>query len=831
MLSLGSDTHHQSFFKREQISFLSALFALCMAGSSLTGWIFDYPLLKSFSSKLPAMIPMTASSVLLLAVSLLFLAAYQKRPSSRFCSRASVGFAAISLFLGGVVLLGHIFQFDAGLNRLYNFQGLGAAQQNMTFGGNMSIQTSLLSVLMGGALVLRPLRLNDREGFLVQILPMITVALSLLAVVAYIHDITSAAGSTKLIGLSLPAALGFLTLAFGTLAAERNTGFMLRLRSRRSDGVFMRWYTSFSIGAPLIITVLITWGENQAFYPPAFSASLYVVLTIISLFVLGVLLSRAIERLEKQRLTFEQAQSRAALQESEESLRETKDRLEIALAASKMGTWESNLQDDSAYLSEMAERLFGLDAAKAGRKLNSYLDGVHPEDLEIVMARRKDAIENHRDLDVDFRCLWPNGSMRWLRAKGRVKYANDGTPLRMGGTVMDITDEKSHQNAMETALRAAESANQLKTTFLTNMSHEIRTPLGAILGFTDLLRDGKATAEEEQNYLDVISRNGKTLSQLLNDILDLSKVESGYLNVEMLEFSLSDLVDEVIGLLKISAEEKGISLKAELAPRLPRQIGSDPVRLKQILINLIGNAIKFTSSGGVIVRVRAENSKIIFEIEDSGIGIEAEKQSKLFQAFSQADDSTTRRFGGTGLGLLLSRRLASLLGGLVELKWSEPGVGSVFTASIENKQKIAPSLKGIERGSLGVRPLNGVRVLVAEDSIDNQNLILRLLGREGAEVKMTNDGQECVTEALAHDYDIILMDIQMPVCDGYSATEKLRATKYSKPIVALTAHAMNDVRERCEKVGCNAHLTKPIDKALLIQTILNLTGPVTTQIV
>ena len=806
-----------------------------MAATSLIGWIFDIPLMKSFSTGLPMIVPMTATSVLLLSISLLFRSLHQKRQfrsESKVFSYISVFFGALGLVQGAMILLGHIFGFDAGLSRLYYSDVFVDSQSILARGGNMSVQTSLLSVLVGISLVSRPLRLRDRESLIIQALPMSTIAISILALVAYIHDITAVAGSTKLIGLSLPAALSFLILAFGTLAAERDTGFMVRLRSRRSDGVFMRWYTTFSIGAPLFVTTLITWGENENLYPAAFSASLYVVLTIISLFVLGVLLSRAIERLEKQRLIFEQAQSRAALEESEESLRETKDRLEIALAASKMGTWESNLQDDSAYLSEMAEKLFGLESsAKAGRHLISYLDGVHPDDLQAFIANRKQAIENHRDLDIDFRCLWPNGSMRWLRAKGRVKYAADGTPLRMGGTVMDITDEKSHQNAMETALRAAESANQLKTTFLTNMSHEIRTPLGAILGFTELLRDTSASDEEKTNYLDVISRNGKTLSQLLNDILDLSKVESGYLNVEILEFSLAELIDEVIGLLQLTAEEKGISLNAEFSPGVPPRMGSDPVRLKQILINLVGNAIKFTSTGGVILRVRQENSKLVFEIEDSGIGIEAEKQKKLFQAFSQADDSTTRKFGGTGLGLLLSRRLASLLGGSVELKWSEPGVGSVFTTKIENKQKIPTHPKGIERASLGPKPLNGMKILVAEDSVDNQNLILRLLGREGAEVTITNDGQECVNKALTDEYDIILMDIQMPVCDGYSATEQLRKARYEKPIIALTAHAMNDVRERCELVGCNGHLTKPIDKALLIQTILNFTGPVSNLIV
>lgn len=816
--------------RREKFSLLCSLIALGTAGSSLTGWILDIPLIRSFSDKLPPMVPMTASSLLGLALALIFLSLQQKRTATgrKDFGRISVAFALISFSLGFLTLLHHVFDIDTGLNKFFIFEQMRPASpgtSTLLFSGYMSYQTALMSILAATPLLLRPLALRRRAAIVVQILPMANIAINLLAVVAYIHDIT-ALGPTKLIGIALPTAIGFLAISFGTLSTERNAGVMQRFRSRRSDGVFLRWYTTFSIAAPVFITSLITWGENKDLYPTAFSASLYVVLTILSLFVMGLILAQSIERLERQRLAFEQAQARAALRESEESLRETKDRLEIALAASKMGTWEVNLLDDSAFLSEMAEKLFGLSSASSsGRHLNSYLDGVHPEDLELVKRKRREAIEFHRDLDVDFRCVWPDGTMRWLRAKGRSKYAGDGTPLRMGGTVMDITDEKSHQNTLETALRAAESANELKTTFLANMSHEIRTPLGAILGFTELLRDSGASEEDKKNYLQVISRNGKTLSQLLNDILDLSKVESGYLNVEILHFQLKELVEEVMSLLKVVAEEKNVSLTTEFSPNLPAYIGSDPVRLKQILINLVGNALKFTSRGGVILRIRENGRSLIFEIEDSGVGIESEKQKKLFQAFSQADDSTTRRFGGTGLGLLLSRRLASLLGGSVELKWSQPHVGSVFVATIENMDQTRVNKVNAERPVGGSRPLEGVRILVAEDSVDNQNLILRLLQREGAQVKMTSDGQECVKEALAHDYDIVLMDIQMPICDGYSATEQLRAASYTKPILALTAHAMNDVKERCERVGCNGHLTKPIDKNLLVRTILNFVRP------
>lgn len=382
---------------------------------------------------------------------------------------------------------------------------------------------------------------------------------------------------------------------------------------------------------------------------------------------------------------------------------------------------------------------------------------------------------------------------------------------------------------MEKLAASAEAANQVKSLFLANMSHEIRTPLGAILGFIDLLNDPNLKPQERSKYMDVITRNGYQLTQLIDDILDLSKVEAGHLEIETLEMSLHTLLSDVTALMSLRAQEKGLLFTVINSPELPELIYSDPTRLRQILINIIGNAIKFTSQGEIKVRISAEPiaadnpQKIIFTVDDTGLGIAAENQNRLFEWFTQADASTTRRFGGTGLGLALSRKLARALGGDIRLSQSS-STGSQFIITIANNlaektiQPKIPQLK-IKLPPSTHRPLEGVRILLVEDSADNRMLIESILGRNGVIIESAENGREGVEKALRGHHDLVLMDIQMPLCDGLQATSELRQLGYSKPIVALTAHAMKVEREKTLAAGCDSHLTKPIEFKKLLKVI------------
>lgn len=386
---------------------------------------------------------------------------------------------------------------------------------------------------------------------------------------------------------------------------------------------------------------------------------------------------------------------------------------------------------------------------------------------------------------------------------------------------------------MEKLADAAESANQAKSLFLANMSHEIRTPLGAILGFTEFLNDPNLTQENRAKYTNIIYRNGQLLTQIIDDILDLSKVEAGRLDIEVIGTSIVNLLSDIAAVMNLRAQEKGLEFTITTEPSVPKFIFSDPTRLRQILINLIGNAIKFTEKGRVGVHVKSDGLKhLIFEVSDTGHGIVPEKQERMFEWFTQADSSTTRKFGGTGLGLALSRRLARALGGDIVISEST-AAGTKFIVSVAtNLQDQIVTTEVTQKPLLYKKidlstPLTsssdvfaGVRVLLVDDSDDNRTLIETILKRKGFEVETAVNGREGVEKALENnDFDIILMDMQMPILDGFEATQELRRSGYRKPILALTAHAMKEEREKTKAAGCDAHLTKPIEVAKLLGMI------------
>jgi CheY-like chemotaxis protein len=358
------------------------------------------------------------------------------------------------------------------------------------------------------------------------------------------------------------------------------------------------------------------------------------------------------------------------------------------------------------------------------------------------------------------------------------------------------------------------------------MSHEIRTPLGAILGYSDLMKES-STPEECVNFANIISRNGKALMRLIDDILDLSKVEAGRIEIANEDFRLKTIIDEVENLFQEVAKQKHIHLAVHLDNQIPEFINADPARLRQILVNLVGNAVKFTSEGEVELtvssrRIDAKTMQLQFTIRDTGIGLSAGDGARLFEPFTQADNSTTRKFGGTGLGLALSRQLARTMGGDVRLLSCARGEGCTFEATIElregrslNRRK---SLQDIIESS---EPARKIRVLLVEDSEDNRFLVDRALRKAGVEVEFAENGVEGITKATATgaDYDVILMDMQMPVMDGYTATKRLRQMGYEKPIVAITAHAMTEECRRVRSIGCDMHVSKPVNFPHLVQTV------------
>lgn len=400
----------------------------------------------------------------------------------------------------------------------------------------------------------------------------------------------------------------------------------------------------------------------------------------------------------------------------------------------------------------------------------------------------------------------------------------DGNVKGVLATALDVTEHIK-------ARKDAERANELKSAFLANMSHEIRTPLGAMMGFADLLKDPGLTSAERQSFTDILSRNGESLSVIINDILDLSKVEAGHLTLEYTDTYPDQIGADIISLLRVKAREKDLVLNYTHDETSPESIVADPTRVRQILLNLVSNAIKFTPFGSVTVKSYACKSKrgrdaLCFEVIDTGIGVPQQQQDRIFEMFVQADGSMTRRFGGTGLGLALSRSLARAMGGDVTLVSSQEGAGSVFLVTIEDQPEMRNEKSDRHNRSLfdsqdlPEKALDGIKILVVDDAPDNQQLIWRYLTKRGALVESADNGLLGYRAALSDSFDVVLMDIQMPVMDGYSATQKLRETGYRKPIIALTAHAMNEVRKKALNVGYTDHLTKPINQTELVRTIV-----------
>ena len=380
---------------------------------------------------------------------------------------------------------------------------------------------------------------------------------------------------------------------------------------------------------------------------------------------------------------------------------------------------------------------------------------------------------------------------------------------------------------LENTLHAANEANQAKSTFLANMSHEIRTPLTAIIGYAEVSLDGSQTLEERSTALKTIARSGNHLLTIINDILDFSKIEANQLDVEMMPVDLFQIVFDVESVMKSQAEKKGLKLKFIYEFPLPTSFSTDPVRLKQILLNLCSNAIKFTEKGSITVGVSCDGARHVmqFSVKDTGIGMTEKQKKKLFKPFQQADNSITRRFGGTGLGLSLSKRLAEKLGGSIKVE-SEYGEGACFTLSVNTgsllNSQFVHSLKQVAISDEQVATpreevsLSG-RVLLAEDNHANQQLLSMLLRKLGAEVSIADNGEDAVEMALENDYDLIYMDMQMPLLSGVDAVKILRSKNYDQPIVALTANATNEDKMMCINAGCNDFLTKPAPRNKLYE--------------
>jgi PAS domain S-box-containing protein len=461
-----------------------------------------------------------------------------------------------------------------------------------------------------------------------------------------------------------------------------------------------------------------------------------------------------------------------------------------------------------------------------------FMEFVHPDDQAATVAEMQKLMTGEQTVSFENRYRARDGSFRWMLwtatpfTRDRLVYA----------AARDITERKRAEDKIQRLKEAAEAANRAKSDFLARMSHEMRTPLTAIIGMGDVL-DRTLLSSEQRQYLASLQRAGGHLLALINDLLDLSKAESDRLTLENIEFSLFDVLEKTVDIAAVAARKKGVALQREVAPDIPAMLTGDPDRLRQVLINLVSNAIKFTTGGQVVIRVERDPDErdpcvLRFSVADSGVGIPEDKLSVIFEAFAQAEASTTRQYGGTGLGLSIAKRFIELMGGRIWVE-SQVGAGSTFHFTVRfgrcapEPGKVAKSPAPVrETASDADRPL---RILVAEDSEDSRFLLETYLSEAGHFADFVGNGELAVEKFRSGTYDLVLMDVQMPVLDGYAATRQIRAWERERarnptPVLALTAYALEAETAKAAEAGCTSLVTKPIKFAELMQAIEKYAG-------
>ncbi len=504
----------------------------------------------------------------------------------------------------------------------------------------------------------------------------------------------------------------------------------------------------------------------------------------------------------------------------DESLRRMSSLLETAQEMAMVGGFEIDLRTQQLSWSDEVYRIHETTPEQYTPTVESAIAFYSPESLRIVQAAVDEAMATGKPYAFELELITAKGRNIWVASNGMAVF-EDGVPVRIVGAFQDVTERRRVADELRCAKEAAEAASRAKSAFLATMSHEIRTPMNGVLGYASLLQETSLDPVQRE-YLAVIERSGQSLLRIIDDILDYAKIEAGQLQLERIELDPRQLVAEAVQLLEPKAAEKGLRLSVNCEQVVPGWLMGDPWRLQQILVNLLGNAVKFTAAGGVEVDMSWRVGQLRVAVRDSGIGIPIEQQELLFREFSQADSSTSRRFGGTGLGLAISQRLVESMGGTIGVD-SEPGRGATFwfevpllvAAGGDELEPIADddAAAGDQRSA---PPMARTKVLLVEDNAVNRHLAMKFLNGLACDVEVAENGIEAVEKARSGEFGLILMDCLMPEMDGYEATRLIRqqqaATQRRVPIVALTANALTSDRQECFAAGMDDYLAKPFRK-------------------
>ncbi|WP_255350244.1 ATP-binding protein [Methanosarcina sp. 1.H.A.2.2] len=538
---------------------------------------------------------------------------------------------------------------------------------------------------------------------------------------------------------------------------------------------------------------------------------------------------------------------------AEDALRRSESNLARAQAMAHLGSYSLDIRTGEVCWSEGLKAIWGYEPDQK-LSLKMATSRIHPEDRKRICEALQTAVKEKHQFNSEYRIVRPDGSVRYVHDQGEISLDEKGIPIRMFGTTQDISERKLLEEQLLNAKEAAETANRAKGDFLANMSHEIRTPMNAVLGMLDLLLE-TSLKDEQREYLQLAHFSAESLLSIIDNVLDFSKIEKNKIELEKISFDLESLISHIINLLFGKANSSGLKLAFHIEESLPSTFIGDPVRLKQVLFNLLGNAIKFTKEGEVALSVEAympsdreydglsnpyleEEMTLLFKVRDTGIGIPPENLSRIFDSFTQADASVTREYGGTGLGLAISSQLVELMGGRL---WVESKVrkGSTFYFTVRVIKQTGKESQEQEKRSPEENPLpcpedtenygkgifgKSLNILLAEDHPINQKLIVSLLEKKGHNLTLVTNGKDALDALSRRDFDAVMMDVQMPGMDGLEATRRIRDPSsgvrwHEIPIIAFTARALKEDNEKCIEAGMNYYISKPLKKEKLFMVL------------
>ncbi len=497
---------------------------------------------------------------------------------------------------------------------------------------------------------------------------------------------------------------------------------------------------------------------------------------------------------------------------SERKIKQSEERYQLAIQGSNDGIWDWNIEDNDLYLSPRLSSMMGYGQALDKKLVNAgklFIEYIHSDDEENAKKALQEHFKNDVPLDFDLRMRVATGHYRHFRIRGLALKNVNGRAIRMAGSLTDITQSKQQSSALEKALQEAKGANIAKSDFLANMSHEIRTPMNGVLGSLQILKQ-ENLSESSKDLVEMGITSSNALLTIINDILDLSKIESNNISLESLPTNITTLTKSIVSELSFLSEQKNIGLALNIKEDFHTYWLVDPVRLRQIVLNLMSNAIKFTLKGEVNISLREQNESLIVEITDTGIGISKSQIKKLFNRFEQADATTTRNFGGTGLGLSISKQLANLMGGEIVVT-SKENIGSTFTVTLPLKKTEVTSNEDSQLTEIKAPNAEGLNILLAEDNRINQKVFNAIVKPTKATIRIASDGVKAVDEVATLLPDVIFMDIQMPNMDGIQACEIIKDLHPGIPIIALTANVMAHDIEKYKQTGFDHCLGKPVN--------------------